>query len=510
MIEIYLNNIDVEDIKNIRQEPDADIEVFIPLDSVGISNSYIDLCDDYLEAIWAGERLADNCQHARAVSYYDRENHKSYIKLFLTKPNKKFLEALSDCIVLYKRYDDSLYSEVPSVYSEIRDAVLTIENNLDNFDVKVPALHDYYYANLIGGKYFEMMSDAPDEHRSEINKYPERALGFWKSAYSSVIGERCYASSDNWVFPNTVDLDNFFKVTEQNYSFESFIPSDILVLKGVSYIISDVIICYFPMKHYFKSKVCSSIELLRDEDRWPLDPFDWSNSTFTYSPYNDFLRGQIGHESSLLSPKPSQERCYVDPNGTLVVVDDGDFYHLLYDTAELNLSQMKSLNETLGVALISTGVNIGFSEGLTYDWSRIDDEEFEKLCYDIIYSHPRFNNETIRKLGKSRSRDGGRDIQVYDIPLNSLTPSKKWIFQCKLVTGAGSLSATKLVDVGDMLDYYDVEGFGVFTNTLIDATLYDKLDKLCKKRGVDQLNFSALEIEKELIRKPYIRARYFK
>ena len=171
---------------------------------------------------------------------------------------------------------------------------------------------------------------------------------------------------------------------------------------------------------------------------------------------------------------------------------------------------MKSLNETLGVALISTGVNIGFSEGLTYDWSRIDDEEFEKLCYDIIYSHPRFNNETIRKLGKSRSRDGGRDIQVYDIPLNSLTPSKKWIFQCKLVTGAGSLSATKLVDVGDMLDYYDVEGFGVFTNTLIDATLYDKLDKLCKKRGVDQLNFSALEIEKELIRKPYIRARYFK
>ena len=49
-----------------------------------------------------------------------------------------------------------------------------------------------------------------------------------------------------------------------------------------------------------------------------------------------------------------------------------------------------------------------------------------------------------------------------------------------------------------------------FPNTLIDATLYDKLDKLCKKRGVDQLNFSALEIEKELIRKPYIRARYFK
>ncbi|RFT62323.1 hypothetical protein DWG17_08855 [Salmonella enterica subsp. enterica serovar Senftenberg] len=61
-----------------------------------------------------------------------------------------------------------------------------------------------------------------------------------------------------------------------------------------------------------------------------------------------------------------------------------------------------------------------------------------------------------------------------------------------------------------MLDSYDVEGFGVFTNTIIDATLYDKLDKVCSKRNVEQLNFSALEIEKELIRKPYIRMKYFK
>ncbi|EBO5241592.1 hypothetical protein DP606_23000, partial [Salmonella enterica] len=324
------------------------------------------------------------------------------------------------------------------------------------------------------------------------------------------IGGRCYTSPDSWILPNTVDINNFFKVTEQNYNFESFIPSSIVVLKGVSYTTSNVIISYFPMNHYFKSKVCSSIELSRDEYRWPPDPFDWSNSTFTYSPYNNALREQIDHHSSLLSQKPTHEQCYVDPNGTLIIVDDGNFYHLLYDTAELNLSQIKNFNETLGEVLLSTGINIGFSAGLTYNWSEIDDEQFEQLCYDIIYSHPRFNNETIRKLGKSRSRDGGRDIQVYDIPTERLMEPKKWIFQCKLVTGAGSLSATKLTDVGDMLDSYDVEGFGVFTNTIIDATLYDKLDKVCSKRNVEQLNFSALEIEKELIRKPYIRMKYFK
>ena len=53
MIEIYLNAIDVEDIKSLHQSDHMDIVVFIPLESVGFSSSYIDLCDDYLEAIWA-------------------------------------------------------------------------------------------------------------------------------------------------------------------------------------------------------------------------------------------------------------------------------------------------------------------------------------------------------------------------------------------------------------------------------------------------------------------------
>ncbi|GAB0426363.1 hypothetical protein ECZU41_51190 [Escherichia coli] len=34
----------------------------------------------------------------------------------------------------------------------------------------------------------------------------------------------------------------------------------------------------------------------------------------------------------------------------------------------------------------------------------------------VIHTHPRFNSDTIRKYGKSRSRDGERDIEVYDIP----------------------------------------------------------------------------------------------
>lgn len=510
MIEIYLNDIDIEDLKNIQQTDNIDIVVFVPLESIGFSSSYIDLCEDFLEAIWAGEKLAGVCQHAEVVYANDHNKHKTFFKLTLTNPNEDFYEALRDCIILFKGFDDTVSSNPPEDYNRLRDEVLYLENNLDNFNVKLPILLDYYYANLIDGKYYEMRSDATDDYRNEIIKYPERALGFWVSAYSTILGARCYASSDSWIVPKSIDLNYFFKITGKNYTFDKFTLSSILVLNGVSYATSDLIISYFPMRQYFKSRICSSIELSRDEDLWPPDPFDWSNATFTYSPYTHHLRDQIGHDSSFLAPAPTSENCYIDLNGTLALVDDGEFYHLLYDTSELKSSQIKTLNTNLADALLSTGVNIGFSGKLTYDWSKIDDEQFERLCYDIIYSHPRFNSETIRKLGNSRSRDGGRDIQVYDIPTARLVPPKKWIFQCKLVKGKGSLSASKLIDVGDMLDLYDVEGFGVLTNTTIDATLYDKLDKVCSKRDIEQLNFSALEIEKELIRKPYIRMKYFK
>lgn len=44
-------------------------------------------------------------------------------------------------------------------------------------------------------------------------------------------------------------------------------------------------------------------------------------------------------------------------------------------------------------------------------WHQLDDEQFEQLCYDIITKkhHP----IEIHKIGKSRSRDGGRDIVFY-------------------------------------------------------------------------------------------------
>ena len=60
-----------------------------------------------------------------------------------------------------------------------------------------------------------------------------------------------------------------------------------------------------------------------------------------------------------------------------------------------------------------------------------------------------------------------------------------------------------------MLDHYGADGFGVMTSALIDATLYDKLDRVCAKRDVMQRHFSVLELERAIARHPGIRRRYF-
>src|SRR3546814_19251163 len=125
------------------------------------------------------------------------------------------------------------------------------------------------------------------------------------------------------------------------------------------------------------------------------------------------------------------------------------------------------------------------SPDLACDWHGLTDEHFEQLCYDIILTMPRFDPDTIRKHGKSRSRDGGRDIEIFDMPRPGEDRPRKWIFQCTLVSGKGSLSATKVVDIGDLIDHYDVGGYGVMTSATIDAPLYDKLHAVCAPRAVE-------------------------
>src|SRR3546814_14585699 len=70
---------------------------------------------------------------------------------------------------------------------------------------RVPEILESYYANLVGGAYSEMRSEAPARYADDVAKFPERRVEFWKSAFSWRIGAPCYTSCESWLIPVEID-----------------------------------------------------------------------------------------------------------------------------------------------------------------------------------------------------------------------------------------------------------------------------------------------------------------
>jgi hypothetical protein len=144
---------------------------------------------------------------------------------------------------------------------------------------------------------------------------------------------------------------------------------------------------------------------------------------------------------------------------------------------------------------------------LRCEWERLDDESFERLCCDVLAATEEFDYRTIKKMGKSRSRDGGRDIEATSRPRAGVS-ARKWIYQCKALAPNLSLSGSR-VSMADVIDQYGADGFGVMTSGVIDATLWDKLKAISERRGIEHDAWDQLRLEHFLAVRREIRERYF-
>jgi hypothetical protein len=140
-------------------------------------------------------------------------------------------------------------------------------------------------------------------------------------------------------------------------------------------------------------------------------------------------------------------------------------------------------------------------------WDVLDDELFEELCYHVIADH--YQPSQIQKMGKSRSRDGGRDIVFYT-PARAHKRSVQWIVQCKLIRAGTSLPASKVKNINEILAQYPAGGFCVMTSGLIDSTLHDRLDDIARNKGIQIDSWCRLKLERFLAQHPELRYRYFK
>jgi hypothetical protein len=169
--------------------------------------------------------------------------------------------------------------------------------------------------------------------------------------------------------------------------------------------------------------------------------------------------------------------------------------------------QLEGLLNEMEVGTESIRQCLGRPTVLACNWNSVSDEQFERLCCEVLARCGHYDPERVVKMGRSRSRDGGRDIIAFsNLPLNR--SRCKFIFQCKRI-GRDRALGGKNVTVSDVVDQFGAGGFGVMTSGLIDSTLYDKVEQITEKRSLQRDFWDQLRLERFLAENLDIKNRYF-
>lgn len=506
--------------EEIKKELDKNPKGFIFRSKIYRARYYSDLAQDCLEAAFIGQQLSDYSERID-VKKESEYMHDTIIE-FSLKPNDS--DSLSKLIFnygqIYSGKDEDISHEFMQNLNEYRE-------RLDQINHAFPELVDDYYANYINGEYYEYDPiNNKDFFENEFSRFPERKYGFVKSAYSKKIDHNFYTSIDSVIIPNSSDPNLILKEYSGLENL-NFIKAEFFAIGNIAYIVSNGFIIHFPFDSFIKAKQCAWEALEPKEETYEEDG-RWLNGLLSfnrmYAKYNEKenLRGYPDDLSEQLilpmqgNPKENFE--FVDPNvicfyissyGDHLLVRDTKYSYFFFGTDKLIISELGFLENRLSLLFNTTANLAGIHVEIKCPWVQLNDETFEDLCFDIIYHNPKFDNSTIRKMGKTRSRDGGRDIVVSTHSRPGKT-SQKYIFQCKYLQPGSSLSASKVLDISDTVTQYGASGYGIMTNVVIDATLYDKMDGIAKNMNIETEDYSVYKFERILACYPQIKQRYFK
>lgn len=443
------------------------LEVTVPLDAIGSTQDPGDIASDYADALFVGEKLRSLAKtiESRRLS----ENYKWSVQ-FKMELRDTATGANAVCDVIRGMYVD--------IDDDIRQEAFDLEDGLywqdKSLHVHFPELADSYMANLLHASAIWEGNDAKREYEQ---KFPETRFGYWRSFASRQLGFDLFVSAVAWVAPPAADVSGALKefgLTDLRgpIQFEQArllrVDGSPPVLLGGSQAIAVAPISEIENASWFTRK---------------LKPF--------------------GRQAA-----PSGSHWLLSDDGEVAILRSGNGQHIAFPDTSLAGKQV--IESCLGFYESAVGrfrEYLGISIHTPCDWTRLTDESFEELCYDVALRLPTFDRETIRKMGKSRSRDGGRDIVAMSRARPGQLP-KKWIIQCKLITSKKSLGGGS-INISDTIDQYAAGGFMVLTTAVIDSTLYDKLKSIAKNRGIGNQAWSGLELERFLQGHRDLLARYF-
>lgn len=484
----------VADIQVLIHEGGGRITITYVLASVGRTNSYLDIIEDCLDASYIAEMLAERANAVTCRQVLEEHVLTCYIDV-ATNDSGGLAERIGAISTLFFAGQES----EPGLLNYTK-ALLEYRDSLDRRIFACPELIDDYYSNLINGAYYELDFETDDEFlKREYATYPERRYGFWKSGYSGLLGDTIYSSGECLILPSGVEPMQALSTYLGFPSREIYSEAIFFSVGRNSYLSSESSLVHFPYGHLELAKQCLAVLSNGDSQRVEL-----SDSILqTYSPVREYLEES---SSSLLRPDPPLQLMLAKSGRTVLVVEE-KFTFVLFPHL-VKPSRTSAVFSEFWEVIKHLGVFARQEANLSLSWEELDADQFEELCYDILFRDDRFDSRTIRRMGKSRSRDGGRDIVVYT-KSRPTHPSVQYIFQCKFTTPGTSLTTSKLRNIGDTILQYGSKGYGVMTNVLIDSTLYDRLDAICSRFKVEGDHWSGLEIERAILRDPILRERYF-
>lgn len=507
--DIWDNKIDEATLLNTI-ECGGEIEIVFPLDSIGRTQSYLDIIDDYITVSYCSEKIASLAKIKKGELTKDIYAH--FTIRCTPRDTKNLVKSLIYFSPFFSEDNDELPDEDRiSFYGEIEEFRLNFNKQFFVF----PELANNYWANLINGAYWEMAGyyDSEAEFFKKIyRKYPEHKYGFWKNAPSTEYNGTIYFSTESWIIPPKSNIIQALKVYSGLETDLILEKAEIMKYKG-SYVIlnSSSAVWFKEAGALFKSISCAEKTLFKKyKKQLPAKPAkDLDNTQLSiFSEYPSQRKRRNHYFNSI--PQDSEKFQYsLSEFGDLVLVEYLGFSYVFFIRNNLNFEEMKELNEHLNPVYSKIQNLIGQSCLGKCNWDELDDDIFEELCYDIIYCHPKFDSTTIQKMGKSKSRDGGRDI-VVKTKKTPTAESELFIIQCKLSNTSNSLSASKLPNAGNVIMQYGAKGYGIFTSAVIDSTLYDMLDGFERNMGIDtSIRWSKYELERFFNRNQQLKNKYF-
>ena len=477
----------------------------VPCPSIRSANSHLDIASDYIDVLFVGESVAEYCQPATYEIDYSSFPVEAHFHLC---PHKT--KALAQKLIwLSAIFDDERDLDWDDEeYAEVREEISEFEANLEGRILHFPDLADLYAVNSLAGEY-----DVDDRLVDELHTiHSERKYGFWRSFVSYKVGFDCYVSQYCWIIPRD---QNATLVMQEYGGFESGFPSlELAHLLSIgqlpSVLLSKNNLMTFPEQTVREARECAEAIWLSAPRHRVI-----REGSFTNADYSGYIEWDDRSEKiadcrvkALLEGNKTEEFLVSFDGDVLMVVDTIAKYIFFSDslTRLTNHDAQPYLN-ALGELSVKLASVMGEHLEFSLPWHLLDDEKFEQLCYDVLRCQSRCDPDSLRKMGKSRSRDGGRDIE-FQVRQHTLSIPSKWIAQCKLITSGGSLSGTK-VNVADTIDQYGAKGFCVMTNALIDSTLHDKLVGIATHRNIEVDEWDKLRMERYLAQRPEIRDRYF-